>query len=386
MKRRNLFAAVCAAVLTLGLSACGGSAPASTTAAATTAAETTAAATTAAETTAAETTAETKAAETTAAEATEAETTAAEAAGETEAAEAAADRTKVRIGALKGPTTMGIVNLLNKSEAGETANDYEFTMAVQADEVLAKLVGGDLDIALIPANVAAVVNNKGEGCPFPVVDINTLGVLYCVTGDDSIHSVGDLAGKTVISTGQGTTPEYVLRTLTEKSGAKDVTLEFKSEAQEIAAALKADPSQIAVLPQPFVTVAMAQNEALKIAFSLTEAWDELMEDSSMVTGVTVVSRAFLTEHEDAVKTFLAEHQESAEAAASELDGTAGLIAKYGIIEKAPVAKKALPYCNIVCVTGEEMKQALSGYLEALYTQNPKAVGRQMPGEAFYWIP
>ena len=382
MKRHHLFAAVCAAVLTLGLSACGGSAPASTTAAATTAAETTAAATTAAETTAAETTAaeakaeETTTAETTAAEATEAETTAAE----------AADRTKVRIGALKGPTTMGIVNLLNKSEAGETANDYEFTMAVQADEVLAKLVGGDLDIALIPANVAAVVNNKGEGCPFPVVDINTLGVLYCVTGDDSIHSVGDLAGKTVISTGQGTTPEYVLRTLTEKSGAKDVTLEFKSEAQEIAAALKADPSQIAVLPQPFVTVAMAQNEALKIAFSLTEAWDELMEDSSMVTGVTVVSRAFLTEHEDAVKTFLAEHQESAEAAVSDLDGTAELIAKYGIIEKAPVAKKALPYCNIVCVTGEEMKQALSGYLEALYTQNPKAVGGQMPGEAFYWIP
>ena len=177
----------------------------------------------------------------------------------------------------------------------------------------------------------------------------------------------------------------MLRILLDKNEVKDCNVEFKSEATEVAAALKADPNQIAILPQPFVTAAEAQNEALKTAFSLTDAWDETFDDSQLVTGVTIVHNAFLDEHEDAVKTFLAEHAMSAWVAQNDLDKTAELVAKYGIIEKAPVARKALPYCNIVCITGDEMKAALSGYLEALAGQDPKAVGGKVPGDDFYYI-
>ena len=231
---------------------------------------------------------------------------------------------------------MGLVNLMRSMEAGEAEGNYEFTMATQADELLAKVVSGDLDIALVPANVASVLYSKTEG-KISAIDINTLGVLYCVSGDESIKSVKDLAGKAVLSTGQGTTPDYVLRILLDKNEVKDCNVEFKSEATEVAAALKADPNQIAILPQPFVTAAEAQNEALKTAFSLTDAWDETFDDSQLVTGVTIVRNAFLDEHEDAVKTFLAEHAMSAWVAQNDLDKTAELVAKYGIIEKAPVA-------------------------------------------------
>ena len=241
-----------------------------------------------------------------------------------------------------------------------------------------------MDIALIPANAASVLFNKTEG-KISVIDINTLGVLYCVTGDESISSVKDLAGKTVITTGQGTTPEYVINTLLDKYEVKDCQLEFKSEATEVAAALKADANQIAVLPQPFATAAQAQNEALKTAFSLTDAWDEVSDGSKLITGVTIARKDFLAEHEDAVKTFLSEHAMSAWVAQNDVEKTADLVAKYGIIEKAPVARKALPFCNIVCITGEEMKTALSGYLDALAAQDPKAVGGKVPGDDFYYI-
>ena len=355
MMKRLMSQVMAAVVLSLALTACGGSKPAPATAAPETA-------TAAPETTAAETTA----------------------APETTAAEKADKGEAVRVGSLKGPTTMGLVNLMRSMESGEAEGNYEFTIATQADELLAKVVSGDLDIALVPANVASVLYNKTEG-KISAVNVNTLGVLYCVSGDESVKSVKDLAGKTVLSTGQGTTPDYVLRILLDKNEVKDCNVEFKSEATEVAAALKADPNQIAILPQPFVTAAEAQNEALKTAFSLTDAWDEAFDDSQLVTGVTIVRNAFLDEHEDAVKTFLAEHAMSAWVAQNDLDKTAELVAKYGIIEKAPVARKALPYCNIVCITGDEMKTALSGYLEALAGQDPKAVGGKVPGDDFYYI-
>lgn len=294
------------------------------------------------------------------------------------------DDTVIRVGSLKGPTTMGLVNLMKASENGEASGKYTFTMETQADVIASGIVGGTLDVALVPANLAAVLYKKTEG-KVKVLAINTRGVLECVTGDASIKSVKDLAGKTVLSTGQGTTPEYATRFLLEKYGVTDCTIEFKSEATEIASVLKEDPTKIAILPQPFATVAQVQNEAVKSAFTLTEAWAELGVDSQLITGLTIVRSDFLAEHPAAVANFLKEASASAEKAVSDVDGTAELIASYGIIEKAPIAKKALPSCNIVCITGSEMKGIVSGYLKTLFDQDPKAVGGAMPGEDFYYL-
>ncbi|MGP1348974.1 MAG: ABC transporter substrate-binding protein [Stomatobaculum sp.] len=372
MKIRKLIAALsAAAVLAVCLTACGNRTADSAAASQTTAGE--AAVTEATESTAESETAEAKTG------------TGETGAGATETAETgnAAEMEAVRVGSLKGPTTMGLVQLMERSKNGTAEGSYHFSMATQPDELLARTVSGELDIALVPANMAAVLYNKTQG-GIAVIDINTLGVLYCVTGDESIHSVKDLSGKTVLSVGQGATPEYVLNILLEKNGVTDCSVEFKSEATEIAALLKNDPSKIAVLPQPFVTAAQAQNEKLRTAFSLTEEWDALPDSSRLITGVTVVRREFLNENAEAVKLFLKEHAESAERAAEDLSGTAALIAEYGIIEKAPIAEKALPACNIVCISGEEMKAALSGYLEALSAQDMKAVGGKLPEADFYY--
>ena len=293
----------------------------------------------------------------------------------------------LRVGSLKGPTSMGLVFLMEMAEGGKTEQTYDFTMVTSADELLPKVIGGDLDIALVPANVASVLYGRTEG-QVAVIDINTLGVLYGVTADDSIQSISDLAGKTVYMTGKGTTPDYVFQYLLEANGIQDqVTLEFKSEPGEVAALLANQPEAIGILPQPFVTVACAQNEALGIALDLTAEWDKAQEEkgSQMVTGVTLVRKEFLEEHPDAVSLFLKDHEKSAAYTKEQPDQTAELIVKAGIIEKAPVAKKALPYCNITCITGQEMKTALSGYLQVLFDRDPKSVGGKMPGEDFYFI-
>lgn len=294
------------------------------------------------------------------------------------------DDTTIRVGSLKGPTTIGLVNLMDEADKGTASCNYEFTMATDASEIAAGLNAGNIDIALIPANLAAKLYATTDGSVV-VIDINTLGVLYCVTGDSSITSPADLNGKTILTTGQGTTPEYALRYVLDSNNVTDYELDFKSEATEIAALLAEDPNQIAVLPQPFVTVACMNNEALSVSFSLSDEWDKVSSDSSMVTGVTVVRKEFLEEHEGLVKSFLEEHKASTEKALTDVESTADLVVAQEIIAKAPIAIKAIPNCNIVCITGEEMKTALNGYLTVLYNQDPTSVGGAVPSDDFYYI-
>ena len=301
----------------------------------------------------------------------------------------AEERAAVRVGGLKGPTAMGMVKLMEEDAAGTTANDYEFTLAGSADEINPLLIKGELDIAAVPTNVASVLYNKTEG-QVEILALNTLGVLYVVENGNTIQSVEDLRGKTVYSTGKGATPEYALNYILGENGltaGTDVTVEYKSEHSELASLLAAGQADLAVLPQPFVTSVLAKNPDVRIALNLTEEWDKVTEDGSKLTmGALVVRKDFAESNPEAVRNFLKEYQASTQYVTDEanLDDAAALIEQYGIISAA-VAKQALPYCNIVCITGEEMRTAAEGFLSILAKANPQSVGGTLPAEDFYYI-
>ena len=305
----------------------------------------------------------------------------------TEATAENADGTLIRVASLKGPTSLGLLFLMDKANKGETANTYEFRMATGADEILPLMVKGDLDIALIPANVASILYHKTQG-GVEVIDINTLGVLYMVSGEDGLADFTDLKGKTIYLTGKGTTPDYVLQYLLNANGMSvdDVTLEYKSEATEVASVLAEDPTAIGLLPQPFVTAACMQNDALKVIFDLNEEWNKVQgaSGSSMVTGVTVVRKEFLEENEEAVKAFMEEHKASAEAINADPATGAALAVEAQIVAKEPIAQKAIPDCNITYMDKAEMKQALSGYLDVLFHQDSQSIGGGLPESDFYY--
>lgn len=302
----------------------------------------------------------------------------------------AEEKVTVKVGALKGATTLGLLPLEDKAANGEAGENYEFSMMTAADELLPMMIKGELDIALLPSNVASILYQKTNG-GVTVIDINTLGVLYMVSGDSSVTGVEDLAGRTIYLTGKGTTPDYVLHYILSGNGMdadNDCTLEYKSEATEVAALLAENPDAIGLLPQPFVTAACAQNDALSVILDMNAEWEKLQgEDGSrLVTGVTVVRNEFLQEHENAVAAFMEEHQASAQSMNSDVENGAKLAAASGIIAKEPIALKAIPKCNITYIDGADMKQAMSGYLEVLYEQNPESIGGALPGDDFYYVP
>ncbi len=301
----------------------------------------------------------------------------------------AADVT-VRLAGLKGPTSMGLVKLMSEGEAGTSRLSYTSHIYTAADEITALLLKGELDIAALPANAAANLYQKSNGA-IEVLAVNTLGVVCVVETGNTIQSFADLKGKTVHAVGKGTTPEYGLRYLLAQNQVdlsfEDIDFVWHSEATEILPLLKAageDESVIAMIPQPFVTAASVQVPGLRTALDLNEEWQKLDNGSAFVTGVLVARRAFVEENAAAVATFLTEYAASVSYAQTDLDGAAALVVQYGILEKAAIAKKALPHCSLTCVTGTEMKSMLSAYLQTLYDLNPAAIGGSMPDSAFYY--
>lgn len=290
------------------------------------------------------------------------------------------------VAALKGPTAMGLVKLMQDAETGETlANDYTFSLAASADEVTPKLIQGELDMACVPANLAAVLYQKTEG-QIVTLAVNTLGVLYIVENGNAVNSIADLAGKTIVAAGKGSTPEYAMRYLLAENGLdpdSDVIIDWKSEHAECVTALATGGATIALLPQPFVTVAQNKLMDLQVRLDLRAEWDALENGSSLITGVIVARRDVVEENPAAVSAFLEDYAASVEWVNANVAEAAALIGEYGIVDAA-VAEKALPACNITCITGADMAEKLSGYLSVLFDQNPASVGGALPENDFYF--
>ena len=298
----------------------------------------------------------------------------------------------VRLAVLSGPTGIGAAKLLSGSDNGDTVNHYTYTVASDNNEVVAGLTAadGEYDIAMVASNVAANLYNKTEG-DVKILALGTQGVLHILEGSNgtAIQSMKDLKGKTIYATGQGSTPEYALNLVLEKNGltpGEDVEIVFAADNAEIAPLLASGEAQVALLPQPFVTSVLTQNENVRVALDLTEEWDKAVNgESGLTMGCVVVRKEFAEQNKEALDRFLDEYKQSVETVTSEegLAHAAELAEHYNII-KAAVAEKAIPECNIVFVEGDEMQQIAGGFLQVLYDANPQAVGGQLPNDDFYY--
>lgn len=292
---------------------------------------------------------------------------------------------EVRVAALKGPTAIGLVELMEKAEQGETTDSYSFDLCGTADEIVQKVMADEVDIALVPANTASLLywkTDKGVAA----FDINTLSVLDVVTQDSTIASIADLAGKTVYMTGKGTTPEYVMRYLLDMYGISSaVNLEFKSEPAEVVAYLQANPSAIGVLPQPYATACLEKVANTRIAIELGDAWQEVAPNGSqIVTGVTIATTDFIEQHHESVVRFMSEQDASIDEVNVDPAGAATLVVKEGILDSETIAEKAIPYCSLTFLDGSDLKTALTSFYSVLYTYADDSLGEGVPPSDFYF--
>ena len=290
----------------------------------------------------------------------------------------------VNVYALKGPTGIGLVKVMNDNDG-----TYNFTLAGAPDEVVAAIVSGGADIAAVPTNLAATLYDKTKG-GVQLIALNTLGVLHILTTDESIDSLDDLKGKTIWATGQGSTPEYVLDYILTAAGLKDeVTVEYKAEHAELATLAAAGQVDIVMLPEPHVTSVLNQNPAYRMALDVTELFEQLAaqqgDNAVLSMGCVIVRKEYAEQNPDKVAAFMDAYAASVAFVNENVDEASQMVEAQGIIPKAAVAKKAIPNCHIVFVTGEEMKTQIAPFFQILFNANPKSVGGTLPADDFYFV-
>lgn len=291
---------------------------------------------------------------------------------------------KIRAAAMNGPTGMGMALLADRAQNSDLSYQCSVTFSGSPDDVRAGLLSGELDIAAVPVNMAAALYNKTGG-EILTLAANTLGVLYIVEKGDTVQSMADLAGKKILAAGQGSTPEYVINYLLEKNGLTDsVQVEYVSEHAEAVTQMAAGGADLILVPEPFVTTALSKVEGARVALDLTQEWAKV-SDADMVMGCLVVSKTFAQEHPDALNAFMDDYAASADYCTGHPAEAAALIEKFGIMGSAALAEKAIPNCNIVCVTGQEMVDMVTGMLTVLFDANPKSVGGSLPGEEMFYL-
>lgn len=289
----------------------------------------------------------------------------------------------MRVAGLAGPTGIGMVNLMKSQNDKIAKNDYTFSVVSDPTEIVAGMTNNSYDIAACPINLAATLYNKLQG-NIQVLSVNTKGVLYILENGNTINSLADLAGKKLYATGQGSTPEYILNYLLEKNNIADkVTVEYVASHDELATLAASGKATISMLPEPKVTAATSKNADLRIALNLTEEFEKI-SGKTLIQGVVIAKKDFVEKNPEAVKMFLKEYEASINAANNDIETTAALCEQYGIIPKAPVAKKAIPNCNIAYIDGADMKASVSANLQIFFDANPKSIGGKLPGDDFYF--
>jgi len=290
-----------------------------------------------------------------------------------------------RVLALMGPTGMGMSSLMEQDEQGAASLDYTFNLFNAPDVLTAEVIKGEYDIAAVPVNVASILYKKTAKDLY-FLGVNTLGVLHVLENGESVKSVADLKGKTIYASGQGSTPEYIFNALLAANGldpAKDVTVGYMATHAELASALIAGKVTLGVLPEPNVTTCLMQNSSLRRALDVTAEY-KTAAGKEIVQGCVIVRKAFADEHPEAVAAFVQDYAASVAFVNEKPAEASLLIEKFGIVPKAALAEKAIGGSNIVCITGEDGKKAMSSMLDVLFAANPASIGGELPDDGFYY--
>lgn len=275
---------------------------------------------------------------------------------------------ELHVAALKGPTSMGLVQT-------EAAKTMEILGA--PDEMIGKVTSGETDVAMVPMNMASILYNKLEG-KVRLLAVTTVGNLYLM--GEPISSLDELKGKTILSAGQNATPMYVLELLTE---GLDVKVDYLPSHSDVAAAASENKADYYVLPEPFVTVYKSKVEGGQVAYDLAKAYEE-KTDHALTMGAVITTEEKLSEKKKEIHAFLEDYKASVEKVLADPAAASKLIESYGILEKAALAEKALPGAGIVYKTPAEMRSDVEAFYNLLLEKNPKALGGKLPGDDFYY--
>ncbi len=294
------------------------------------------------------------------------------------------DPVNVTIAGLKGPTSIGMIKMIDEKALQSDNYNVEYIQEAAPDSLTGKIINGDIQISSVPINLASVLYNKTKGA-VQLLAVNTVGNLYIV-GTEDLNSISQLEGYTLGMSAKGSTPDFAMNYILNKNGLEGkIELNYALDHATLAQSVIAGDTKVALLPQPFVTQTMLKNSNVKMLIDLNEAWNEATEGSSQLyTGCIVVNKEFAKNNPEFISEFLKQYEQSVNWVLENEKDASVLVAKHEIMPDAVLVEKAIPYCGITFKKAMDAKSGLNDFYQVLFDSNPASVGGSMPDDEFYF--
>ncbi|MGQ9778422.1 MAG: ABC transporter substrate-binding protein [Bacillota bacterium] len=292
---------------------------------------------------------------------------------------------KLNIMALPGTTGLSLVKVLaDRPSLGKNVV-AGYTVLKSPDQMTAKIVSGEADIAALPTNTAAILYNKG--IPVRLAAITNWGVMYVIGIEQGIKTWADLKGKEIGLSGRGATPEILFRYFLKVAGVdpeKEVNIRYFSSPVELAQVLLADKLGLAVLPEPWVTEVLTRNQRFRVLLDFQAEWQRVEKRRESYPQSCLVVKADLAkDRPEVVQEFLHQVALSSEWV-NRHPAEAGKLAEEYVQISAAAAREAIPRCNLRFAEAGAVKDEVDHYLRRLYDFDPESVGGKVPDAGFYW--
>ncbi len=285
--------------------------------------------------------------------------------------------TKTKVAALSDALGFGLAKLSKDRDYAYEVKEYS-----DSSEIVSLLKKGETDIASLPVDLAAKLYKETNG-GIKILSVNTLGMLFCIENGNAIKSFDDLRGKTVKAVGKDTVYELVINYVLTQKGlvpGKDITVEYGSTAEELAALSAEGKADFVIVPEPYATNILFKNENCKKLIDFSKSWGETTE-APLVTGVIVARTDYINENPDIISEFMGFNEVSVNFINANPEASAIFFADNGYFEASEIAYASLPASNIKYIEGEEMKNAVKAMLGIIYASDPTSI----PDDGIYYV-
>jgi NitT/TauT family transport system substrate-binding protein len=255
----------------------------------------------------------------------------------------------------------------------------------RADLVAAMFIAGNAKLGVLPPNVAAKIAASGKDIQIAAV-LGT-GMLRLITNNPGLKRLEDLRGKTVEMAGHGATPDYVFRWILNAKGIRpdrDITLRYTMDCPEIAQSLIYGRVSLALLPEPFGTMALLGRPSLRVIGDIQSEWIAAGGKANYPMTVLVVDAEFARFRPDVVRAVLNACQDSIRWVTVNPAKAGTLAENYDLGMRAPVVRAAIPQSGYEFIPAQEAKAALESLFKLFLNYAPSAIGGVLPKDSFYY--
>lgn len=295
---------------------------------------------------------------------------------------------EARLAVLKGPSGFGFVKVLDEALDSDDGLVLETSVLASPTEVIARFSSGEVDFAVLPVNVAALIFNKGIPCK--LIAVTGDGMLSLLSTDPELHdTIKSISEKEIAVPGQGSTPDLVTRFILSSIPKKlaENTDEIKynytiSAPAQLAQMMIAGKVSTAVLPEPFATMVKMKKPDARSIIDIQSTWKEITGTGVFPMTALLVREEFFLGNRNAVETLLVSVEESIDWVLTHKEQASLLIEEQGILTAA-MALPSIDACNLVFGDALEEQARIETYLKVLLEYAPASIGGKLPYEAFY---